>query len=257
MLILLSPAKNLNEDRATGHATSQPRFTPQADELMAVMQTWSEQEISDLMKVSPKIAALNHARFAAWSQAPNAAQAAGYMFDGDVYQTLEMHTLDPAARHHADRRLRILSGLYGLLRPGDDIQAYRLEMGRKIPGHAAGTLYKFWGPQIAEAIVQDARDIETDVLLNLASDEYAKSVDRSALSGLSVVSPRFEDEKGSTRKMISFSAKRARGAMARWVLETGCDQPQDLARFTVGGYRYDPETSAPQRPVFVRTIATA
>jgi cytoplasmic iron level regulating protein YaaA (DUF328/UPF0246 family) len=253
MLILLSPAKNLNEGRSAGHATTTPRFLDQADELIAVMRNWSETEIADLMKVSPKIAKLNAERFSSWSRESGEAQAAADMFDGDVYKTLEMATLDDGTRAEATRRLRILSGLYGLLRPADDVCAYRLEMGRKVPGHSAGTLYKFWGTKIANALVEDAADVQTNIVLNLASDEYSKSVDRATLGELRFISPRFEEDRKGVRKMISFSAKRARGAMARWALENRYTDLEDLASFDVGGYAFDKETSTADRPVFLKT----
>lgn len=255
MIILLSPAKNLNEDRAKGHATTVPQFLDQAEELMAVMQRWSPAEISDLMKVSANIATLNAERFITWSRQSGAAQAAADMFDGDVYKTLEMATMSDPARAEAAQRLRILSGLYGLLRPTDDVCAYRLEMGRKLPGHPAGTLYKFWGSKIAQALVKDADAAQTDVILNLASDEYAKSVDQNALGALHVISPRFEEDRGGLRKMISFNAKRARGMMARWVLENGIKDPDDLVQFDVDGYAFDRETATKTRPVFLKVAA--
>lgn len=253
MIILLSPAKNLNEGRAAGHATTVPRFLDQAEELISVMRDWSEIEIADLMKVSSKIAHLNFERFASWSRESGEAQAAADMFDGDVYKTLEMATLGDGTRIEAALRLRILSGLYGLLRPTDDVCAYRLEMGRKVPGHSAGTLYKFWGTKIADALVRDATNIQTDTILNLASDEYSKSVDRVALGTLRFISPRFEEDRKGVRKMISFSAKRARGAMARWVLENGLTELDELASFDVGGYAFDKDASTVERPVFLKT----
>ena len=255
MLVLLSPAKNLNESRAAGHATTSPQFLDQAEELISVMRSWSEVEISELMKVSAKIAQLNFERFSAWSRVSGGAQAAADMFDGDVYKTLEMATADEATRGEAAKRLRILSGLYGLLRPTDDVCAYRFEMGRKIPGHPAGTLYKFWGTKIAEALAKDAASVDTDIVLNLASDEYAKSVNRAALGELRFISPRFEDSRMNVRKMISFSAKRARGAMARWVLEKGHERADAIPSFNVDGYVFDNDASTPDRPVFVRTLS--
>ncbi|MGY9048056.1 hypothetical protein P775_20220 [Puniceibacterium antarcticum] len=252
MLILLSPAKNLNEARAARHATTTPRFLDEAEALVSVARGWSADDISQLMKVSPAIAQLNKDRFASWSRTSGAAQAAGHMFDGDVYKHLEIATLDDFAHTEALRRLRILSGLYGLLRPSDDVCAYRLEMGRKLPGHDAGTIYRFWGPKIAQAVAQDAEAAGTQTVLNLASEEYAKAVDRKALDGLRVVEPRFEEERNGTRKVIAFAAKRARGAMARWVLENGITRPEDLSGFEVGGYAFDPESSVTERPVFVR-----
>lgn len=255
MLILLSPAKNLNENRAAGHATTAPRFLDEAEELMGVMRGWSKTQIAELMQVSANIAELNAGRFASWTRQSGADQAAADMFDGDVYKTLEMATLDDAARADAASRLRILSGLYGLLRPTDDVCPYRLEMGRKLPGHPAGNLYKFWGSRIADTLVKDAADAGTNTVLNLASDEYAKSVDQSALGDLNFVSPRFEEDRNGVRKVISFSAKRARGAMARWVLEKGHTQPGDLSGFDVGGYVFDKDASTPSRPVFLNEAA--
>ncbi len=252
MLILLSPAKNLNEARAAGRATTTPRFLDEAQELVGVAQGWSEAEIAEIMKVSPAIARLNAERFSAWSPETGEAQAAGDMFDGDVYRHLEMATLDDAARLEAARRLRILSGLYGLLRPTDAVRAYRLEMGRKLPGHAAGTLYSFWSDKIAQDVAKDAQALDTDNVLNLASEEYAKAVDRTALGDLSVIEPRFVEERRGVRKVISVSAKRARGAMARWVLENGVRDPSELQAFDVGGYSFDAETSTAERPVFLR-----
>ncbi|MEP0963169.1 MAG: peroxide stress protein YaaA [Roseobacter sp.] len=255
MLVLLSPAKNVNENRAAGQATTVPQFLDQAQELISISRTWTATEISDLMKVSAKIAELNVERFESWSRVSGAAQAAADMFDGDVYKTLEMATVDDATRADAARRLRILSGLYGLLRPTDDVCAYRLEMGRKIPGHPAGNLYKFWGSKIADALVRDATALDTDIILNLASDEYAKSVDRNALGNLRFISPRFEEDRKGVRKVISFSAKRARGAMARWILENGHTKGDVLPSFNVGGYAYDKDASSPDRPVFLKTAS--
>ena len=250
MLILISPAKKVNETRATRLAQTEPRFLDAAQELVGVARDWSAQEIGTLMGVSPAIATLNRDRFATWTR--DGTCAAGLMFDGDVYKALELATFDDAALHDATRRLRILSGLYGLLRPTDAVRPYRLEMGRKCPGHAAGTLYRFWGSRIADAVAQDARALGTTIILNLASEEYAKAVVPDALGGLTVITPRFEEARGDTRKVIGVAAKRARGAMARWVLHEGATRPEDLTAFDVGGYAYDGDSSARTKPVFLR-----
>jgi len=250
VLILLSPAKNLNETRAAGHAETTPRFLDAAAELAGTARHWTAEEIAQIMQVSPALAKLNRDRFADWSRGGDL--AAGLLFDGDVYKTLELGTFDDDARRAAERRLRILSGLYGLLRPADAVCPYRLEMGRKLPGHAAGTLYAFWGSRIAEAVVADAHAIGTGHVLDLASGEYGKAVDRAALVDLQVITPRFEEDRNGTRKVIGFAAKRARGAMARWVLHGGITDPADLAGFDVGGYAFDAESSDQTRPVFVR-----
>ena len=250
MIIIVSPAKKLNEERARGHAQTVPRFLDEAAELAAVAREWSEDEIAKLMGISATLAKLNKERFQAWNG--DGTCAAGLMFDGDVYKELEPATFDDVTKDAAQRRLRILSGLYGLLRPTDAIEAYRLEMGRKTPGHPAGTLYGFWGDKIAAAIVEEAREQGVDSVLNLASEEYAKAVPPKALSDLTLISPRFEEERGGSRKVIGIAAKRARGAMARWVLENGITEADDLKGFTVGGYAFDADVSQPQRPIFVR-----
>jgi cytoplasmic iron level regulating protein YaaA (DUF328/UPF0246 family) len=255
MLILLSPAKNVNEARASGHAVSSPRFLDEAEEIVSVAREWSETDIRQIMNVSAAISKLNVDRFADWSREGDC--AAGLMFDGDVYKELDFSTLDELALSASSHRLRILSGLYGLLRPSDAVRAYRMEMGRKCPGHPAGTLYKFWGAKIAKAIAQDAGEFGTNTILNLASIEYSKGVDGNALGDLTVVSPRFEEEKGGTRRVIGISAKRARGAMARWVLETGALESKELEAFDIGDYVFDAETSTLTQPVFVRACLTS
>lgn len=250
MLILLSPAKNVNEARAAGHAATRPRFLSEAEQIVSVAREWSDDEISEIMKVSPALAKLNRERFQNWSRDGDC--AAGLLFDGDVYKELEFATFDDNALVSAEHRLRLLSGLYGLLRPMDGIRAYRMEMGRKIPGHPSGTLYKFWGAKIAQAIAEDAQEIGTKTVLNLASEEYSKAVDQAALGDLAFVSPRFEEERAGKRKVIGVAAKRARGAMARWVLHANVTEAEDLESFTVGGYAFDADASEENRPVFVR-----
>ena len=250
MLILLSPAKNVDEKRAAGHAVTSPRFLAEAEEIVSVARGWSEDDISQIMKVSPAIAKLNVERFANWTREGDC--AAALLFNGDVYKELDFGTLDERGLSAASNRLRLLSGLYGLLRPTDAVRAYRMEMGRKCPGHPAGTLYKFWGSKIAEAVAQDAAELGTDTILNLASEEYGKGVDRTALGDLTVVSPRFEEDKGGKRKVVGIAAKRARGAMARWVLQDGIFDARDLEAFDVGGYAFDAESSNANQPVFVR-----
>jgi cytoplasmic iron level regulating protein YaaA (DUF328/UPF0246 family) len=251
VLILISPAKNVNEARALGHATTSPRFLAEAEEIVSVARGWTEADISQIMKVSAAISKLNIDRFANWSREGDC--AAGLLFDGDVYKELDFGSLDEFAISASSNRLRILSGLYGLLRPSDAVRAYRMEMGRKCPGHPAGTLYKFWGSKIAEAISQDAAQFGTDTILNLASVEYSKGVDRNALGSLAMISPRFEEEKGGKRRVIGIAAKRARGAMARWVLETGVLEGKELEAFDVGGYAFDAEASTVGQPIFVRS----
>ena len=204
------------------------------------------------MSISSALASLNAGRFKNWSRDNGLRQAAGYMFDGDVYKHLEIDTLDAATLAEATRRLRILSGLYGLLRPTDEVNPYRLEMGRKIPGHPDGTLYRFWGSKISEALVEDAKSTSSRCVLNLASGEYAKAVDREALNGLDVIEPRFEEDRDGHRRVIGVTAKRARGAMARWVLENRITNPEDLTGFERGGFVYDQAVSTVHQPVFLK-----
>lgn len=255
MLILLSPAKSLDYSTPLPDNLphSLPAFIPQSAALIEVLRELPPQEIGSLMSISDPLAALNAARYAAWSPeftADNARQAL-FAFNGDVYEGLDASSLSAADLEWAQQKLRMLSGLYGVLRPLDRMQPYRLEMGTRLKTPAASNLYQYWGPQIAQHLNAEQAEQAEPVVLNLASQEYFKSVDRRQLRAR-VVECVFEDYKGGVYKIISFYAKRARGLMARYALQQRLTRPEQLTGFTLDGYAYAAGLSTPDRLVFRR-----
>jgi cytoplasmic iron level regulating protein YaaA (DUF328/UPF0246 family) len=254
MLFLISPAKALDYETPPHVKThTQPLFVPQASELVAVMREKSPQEIAALMDLSDKLSALNAARYEAWSprfSAKNSKQAV-LAFDGDVYGGLDARTLSAEDLDWLQQHLCILSGLYGVLRPLDWMQPYRLEMGTRLKTAHGPSLYAFWGSRIAEYLNQRARADKSPVVVNLASEEYFKAVDRKALQPR-VLSCVFEERKGAGYKVISFMAKRARGLMVRWAVQQRVSTPEQLKGFDLEGYRFEASLSEPDRLVFRR-----
>ena len=253
MLTVISPAKRLDEGAFAlppGLSPTDPAFAAEAAELAAVARAVPVAGLRKLMDLSEPLARLNAERFAAFGGQP--AKPAALIFAGDTYAGLEARTLDADALRWAQGRLRILSGLYGLLRPLDVIEPYRLEMGSRLANPRGGDLYAFWGDRIAQALNAAAEAAGTTVLLNAASQEYFGAVDRQALR-LRVVTPVFLDARdGAEGKVISFWAKRARGAIARYVAEHRLTDPDDLRSFDNGGYAWQADLSEPDRPVFLR-----
>ena len=254
MLFLLSPAKALDYATPAGHLRhSQPLFTRQAAELIEVMRAKSPQEIATLMKLSDTLAGLNAARYEAWSPkftADNSKQAA-LAFNGDVYGGLDAKTLSDAQLDWAQQHLCILSGLYGVLRPLDWMQPYRLEMGTALVTAQGKNLYQFWGAQIADYLNERAAADVSPVIVNLASEEYFKAVSRKVLKAR-VVTCVFEEWRGNKYKIISFMAKRARGLMVRHAVENKLVTVEKLKDFAVEGYAFDAGASAVDRLVFRR-----
>ncbi len=257
MLFLLSPAKSLDYDTPPQVATHTPAlFARQSAELIAVLREKTPQQISALMKLSDSLAGLNVARYQAWSPrftAKNSKQAV-LAFDGDVYGGLGAKTLSETQLGWAQDHVCILSGLYGVLRPLDRMQPYRLEMGTALAVGEAANLYQFWGTKIAAYLNKRAAADTSPVIVNLASEEYFKVVDRRALKPR-VVSCVFEEYKGGRYKIISFNAKRARGLMVRYAIENQIATVRKLEGFDAEGYRFDPAVSAPDRLVFRRKQA--
>ena len=254
MLFLLSPAKALDYDTPPHLAThSQPLFKRQSAELIDVLKTRSPQDISSLMKLSDALAGLNVARYQAWSPrftAKNAKQAV-LAFNGDVYEGLNAKTLSEAQLGWAQDHVCILSGLYGVLRPLDWMQPYRLEMGTALVTGHGKNLYQFWGTQIADYLNARAAADTSPVIVNLASEEYFKSVDRKALKAR-VVSCVFEEFRVDKYKIISFMAKRARGLMVRYAVTQQLVSVKALEGFDAEGYRFEPSVSSVDRLVFRR-----
>jgi len=255
MLMVLSPAKKLDYDtpvRTTRR--SLPVFPDDTRELVGVLQRLSAGDLAGLMSLSDALARLNAERYAAWVDAPDHqhARQAALAFNGDVYEGLRAAELSDAQLDWAQDRLAILSGLYGVLRPLDLIQPYRLEMGTRLRTARGATLYAFWGDRIAQELNRRLDALSGDrVLLNLASNEYFKSIDRKALRAR-VIECVFQDEKNGAWKVISFHAKRARGLMARHVIDHAIEAVEDLRGFEAEGYAYASEASSDDRLVFRR-----
>jgi hypothetical protein len=256
MLMVISPAKTLDFDTASVTQThTQPRFLDQSSSLIETLRTYSVNDIASLMKLSDKLAGLNVARYASW-QPPfdlNNAKQAVLAFKGDVYTGLDAETLDEQGFEFAQVHLRILSGLYGVLKPLDLMQPYRLEMGTKLNNAAGKDLYAFWGSQLRESLEQEPA-LADKVLINLASNEYFKAVNAKSLSAR-VITPVFKDWKNGQYKMISFYAKKARGLMTRYVIDHKLEEPEALKGFDYEGYRYSEEMSKKDEWVFIRDHA--
>lgn len=238
-------------------APTLPGHLEDTRELVARLREFTPADVASLMQVSDAIAALNVARYGAWSEPFTDANSrpAVLAFDGDVYDGLRAREWNGEGLARAQARLRILSGLYGVLRPLDLMQPYRLEMGTRLVTDRGRDLYRFWDGRITARLANDLGETGAGALLNLASDEYFRSVKPAGLP-VPVVSPAFEDRKGAGAfKVVSFWAKRARGAMARWVLDEGVEQPADLRGFAVDGYAFAPDVSTDARPVFRRSHA--
>ncbi|MEP3481848.1 MAG: peroxide stress protein YaaA [Fuerstiella sp.] len=252
MLILISPAKTLDFESATPSVkTTEPVFLSDSSQLLATLKTLSPAKIGKLMAISDQLAELNYARFQQWSAAPSKEEScpAVYAFQGDVYQGLKASDWKAAQRTYAQSHLRILSGLYGLLRPMDSIMPYRLEMGRKLKTKSASNLYEFWGDQLADAINEATKDSRSNAIVNLASQEYFKAARAKNLSS-PIITPVFKDFSNGKHKVISFFAKKARGMMADWIIRNKAKTPADLNQFGEGNYEWQEAESTESKPVF-------
>lgn len=249
MLVTISPAKKLDTTPVKTPQVTQPRLMEHTAQLLDVVKDYGPADLKALMKISDKLAQLNFDRFSQFGDQDK--KQAAYIFDGDTYTGLDAATLSDDAVRWAQDHLRILSGLYGVLRPLDEIEPYRLEMGSRVKSDRGTNLYAFWKDHISPLLAQDAAAVGTDTLVNCASEEYFGAVDQAAL-GLNIITPKFYDIKNGTPKIVSFWAKQARGAMARYIVEHRLTDAADLIGFDTGGYAYDPDLSSPQSPAFVR-----
>lgn len=254
MLIILSPSKTLDETSAYPRVKhTQPALLSESSALIASLAKLKEKEIAALMDISPKLAALNHARFAAWHTpcTPANARAALYMFKGDVYDGLDAYRFDGDDVAFAQSHLRILSGLYGVLRPLDLMQPYRLEMGTTLTNARGKNLYHFWGDALSRELNKAAKASGSDLLINLASQEYAAAIDRATLTPRELVI-HFKEKRGNKLQIIGLMAKRARGMMARHLITERVDDIKGITAFTAGGYRFEKTLSSGNELVFVR-----
>lgn len=255
MLTVISPAKRLNFDPVDA-ARSHPEFQSDAVSLANTAGRLSVKKLQELMSISTELAKLNTQRFRDFSDNPSedSTKQAAYAFAGDTYLGLEAGSLDPDEIAFAQDHLRILSGLYGVLRPLDSIQPYRLEMGSRLATRRGKNLYAYWGCRIAETLNTLADASRSKVLVNCASQEYFGAVDLKTLT-LEVVTPKFLEDRPGGPKVISFSAKKARGAMARFIVQHRIRDPRDLKGFESGGFEYDTARSTLEAPVFIKPLA--
>lgn len=256
MLTVISPAKTLDFDTPpTTRRATQPLFIERSAELVEDARALSPDDLRQLMGVSDNIARLNHQRFMNW-RAPfsldNAKQSV-LAFKGDVYTGLDADKLSGGQLNFAQKHLRILSGLYGLLRPLDLMQPYRLEMGVKFANRGGANLYEFWGDTIAVELDRQLKKSGSRVLVNLASNEYFRSVRASQLNA-EIITPVFKDLKGGKYKIISYYAKKARGQMARFIIDRELNEPDGLRKFKTDGYRYNKAESTAREMVFTRDV---
>ena len=252
MLTVISPAKSLDMEPVSTTPT-QPDFQADAVRLSKTAKNLTLGGLRDLMSISDDLARLNRDRFRAFAADPSAemTKPAALAFNGDTYQGLEAKTLTEPDLAWAQDHLRILSGLYGLLRPLDAIQPYRLEMGSRLKTRRGKSLYDYWGDDIAKALNAQAATMQTETLVNCASQEYFGAADREALK-LRVITPHFMEIKDDRPRIVSFFAKRARGAMARFLTETRATDPSQIKEFATGGYAFEPDLSDGDKMVFVR-----
>jgi cytoplasmic iron level regulating protein YaaA (DUF328/UPF0246 family) len=254
MLIVLSPAKSLDfETRPTTKLTTTPDMLDRSSALIDVLRGYAPAQLAELMDLSDTLAALNVARYATWSAEPQDARQAIMAFNGDVYAGFDARSLKPKALGYAQQHVRILSGLYGVLRPFDLIHPHRLEMGTRLETTGAKDLYGFWGDAVTGRLNHAIAANGAEVLVNLASEEYFRSV-KPKLLDVPVVSPVFEDWKNGKYKIISFFAKRARGMMARYAAEKGITDAEKLKKFKVDGYAFSKRDSTETSWVFRRKL---
>jgi uncharacterized protein len=261
MLTVISPAKRLDQTRNAlpgGMEPTLPFFASDAARLAKAAKALSADDLCTLMGISAALGQLNRDRFKAYRAKPDQSETwpAAFLFAGDTYAGLEAATMGPDALRWAQGRLRVLSGLYGLLRPLDAIQPYRLEMGSKLANPKGADLYAFWDAKIAKALNTQAAELGTKVLINCASAEYFGAVNRKSLK-LQVITPVFLEDRGGDAKIISFWAKKARGAMARFIADHQLTDPRDIQSFATGGYRFDAGRSTADAWVFMRSASDA
>lgn len=250
MLILLSPAKTLDfktETPVNEHTT--PDFAKKADEISKILSKHSIKELAELLDVSTKIAELNHQRYSDWKSAEE--RQAIYAYNGDVYEGLQAYTLDRKSIEFAQKHVRIISGLYGILKPLDLIKPYRLDMGTKLAIGKNSDLYYLWKEVLTENVLKNLKELNSNTIINLASNEYSNAINLKN-KGLNVIQPTFKDNKNGVYKTISFYAKKARGLMARYIIDYKLTNPEHLQGFDSEGYLYQKNLSTDKTLIFHR-----
>ena len=254
MIIVLSPAKTLDYEFETDGNHSVPSFLSQSSKLIGQLKKKEPKDIASLMGLSDKLATLNYDRYQSWTaskKASNDSKPSLLVFKGDVYQGLQAEDLTKKEMNFAQKHVRILSGLYGILRPLDLMKPYRLEMGTKLETSQGKNLYEFWGDKIQKNVLDELKYQKSDLLINLASKEYFTVLGKVP-EDVNVISPAFKDYKNGKYKIISFYAKKARGLMARWIIQNKITDFENLKDFDVEGYKYSKAESTSTTPVFLR-----
>jgi len=254
MIIVLSPAKTLDYQFEPKGNNSVPSFLGKSSELVNQLKQKEPKDIASLMGLSDKLATLNYDRYQSWTaskKVSNDSKPAMLVFKGDVYQGLQAEDLTKKELDFAQKHIRILSGLYGILRPLDLMKPYRLEMGTKLETPEGKNLYEFWGNKIQKNVLDELKKLKSDLLINLASKEYFTVLGKIP-EDVNVVSPVFKDYKNGKYKIISFYAKKARGLMSRWIIQNNITDFEDLKNFNVDGYKYSKAESTVTTPVFLR-----
>ena len=249
MLVVVSPAKKLDMSPVDTEVTSVPKFSDEAHNLAKIASNLGKDGLISVMKISEKLADLNLQRFKSFGTQDK--KAAVFAFAGDTYQGFDATTINSDGLRWAQDHLRILSGLYGVLRPFDEIEPYRLEMGSKFNIGDKKSLHDFWKARVSEALNETAKETDSEFLVNCASQEYFSSVAADMLN-TKIITPTFYENTENGIKIISFYAKKARGAMARYIMENRISDPNSLLEFDFGGYKYQPEKSTLEAPIFVR-----
>lgn len=255
MIIVISPAKNLDFESKYDFEVTKPRLLKFTNELISNLKNKSIQDIEKLMSISTSLATLNAQRFHNFKTNPSSehTQPAIFAFNGDVYQGLQASSFNSKKMEFAQKHLRILSGLYGILRPLDMIQPYRLEMGTQLAFDDYKTLYDYWDTKIMNLLLEDLKAQNDNIIINLASNEYFKSVNKKEFSA-NIIDIEFKDFKNDQYKIISFFAKKARGLMSKYIIDNAISDPNDLKGFDYEGYYYDPVASSAQKIAFKRDI---
>jgi len=254
MLVVISPAKTLDfEEKDSNLPMSEPRFLDKSQEIIDEIVNYDSYSLEKLMKISTKLATLNRDRFQKWTKSLDTSKQAILAFRGDVYRGMDVGSLSHSELFYANEHLRILSGLYGVLRPFDGINEYRLEMGTKLKVNRLKDLYEFWDTTLEESLIEELKSHNNKTIINLASHEYFKAIEGLIKSDkVNVVTPIFKELRGDEYKIITFNAKKARGVMTRYIIQNEIEDIEDIKKLDVDGYLFNEEMSTEKELVFIK-----